>query len=150
MPNMNTETGIAYGVCDGRNFPLLMEEIFTHGKDETFAAFKEEYIAKVSAVLKECGQRDARKRAESIVDDFEWDDYQEDENEYSYEDEEGNKFLLSYLGGAPLIWCILTSKIVTARPCSPCVPGAGDLDSLSEDGIECYGIPDEYVESEEA
>jgi hypothetical protein len=75
--------------------------------------------------------------------------YQNDEASHSYTDSEGNLFSMSYLGGAPLIWCIQTNKIVHVRSlCSMCVPNAGDLNSGmvgAAEGFECYGVPDFYI-----
>lgn len=67
-----------------------------------------------------------------------------DEPDYRYEDDEGNVFRMSYLGGGPLIWCIRTDRVVKARLCSLCVPNAGDLTAL--DGpYECYGVPEKWL-----
>lgn len=57
---------------------------------------------------------------------------------------EGVDYAISWLGGAPLLWVFESPIISKARLCSPCVPNAGDLDSLDEDGYECYGIPDDW------
>lgn len=59
---------------------------------------------------------------------------------------EGVEYSISWLGGAPLLWVFKSPIISTAKLCSPCVPNAGDLDSLDDDGYECYGIPDEWRE----
>lgn len=81
----------------------------------------------------------------SVVDcDFQFDSYQAEEEEYMYTDKKGNEFQLGWLGGAPLIWVLKSDNIVCARPCSPCVPNAGDLDNLNDGGIECYGLPVEW------
>jgi hypothetical protein len=77
------------------------------------------------------------------------DNYECDEPSYTYQDKAGNQFLMGHLGGATLIWCVKTDKIVKARLCSPCVPNAGDLSHLDEDGYECYGVPDQYKDSDE-
>jgi hypothetical protein len=141
--NINAETGIRYGVIDARDVPLLDDEIFTNGTDETFEAHRRDCIKQIAAVLDELGQRNCERTATDIVDNFEWDRYEADELEHTYIDSDGNKFLRSHLGGAPLIWCIKTDRIVKVRSlCSPCVPNAADLNSgESDDGYECYGIP---------
>ena len=56
------------------------------------------------------------------------------EHEYTYEDREF-KYLLGYLGGAPLIWVARSPFVTYCAPCSPCVPNAGDLDSCSENEV---------------
>jgi len=55
---------------------------------------------------------------------------------------EGVKYEISWLGGAPLLFVLESPVISKAKLCSPCAPNAGDLDSLDEDGYECYGIPE--------
>lgn len=85
----------------------------------------------------------------SLVDEFEF-EYTNDENIWSYTetDDAGNVTLhlqITWLGGAPQIFVFKSPKIVKALLCSPCVPGAGDLDSLDDNGVETYGIPDEWV-----
>lgn len=145
--NVNVETGIRFGICHCP--PEMFEEIMTNGTDETFEAHKRDCEKQVANLLEELGQRDCDRQAKDIVSNFEWDDYQPEESEYSYEDKAGNKFLISYLGGAPLLWIIKSTKIVHCRSlCSPCVPNGGDLDSgltTPEDGYECYGVPDDYA-----
>lgn len=72
-----------------------------------------------------------------------------DECEYSYTDNEG-RYLLGYLGGAPLIW-VLESKYTTyARLCSPCVPNAGNLDhrTTEDDGYLCYSLDPEFLDQQ--
>jgi hypothetical protein len=54
---------------------------------------------------------------------------------------EGVRYEISHLGGAPLLWVLESPVISKARLCSPCCPNAADLDSLDDDGYECYGIP---------
>ena len=122
MPNTNTntETGVAYGVIYGHNSPNLLEDIYDYGENLTYQSF-----------IADCP-------------DLPDDDYMAEEEEFRYTDSAGNEFLLGYLGGAPLIWCILTDKIVHARQCSPCVPDAGDLNSLDPYGFACYGVPVSY------
>ena len=49
-----------------------------------------------------------------------------------------------WLGGCPLIIVNESPFITFASPCSPCVPNAGDLDSLDPDGVECYTVPENW------
>jgi hypothetical protein len=50
--------------------------------------------------------------------------------EYEDEDYPGRPFklMLSYLGGAPLLWVLEGPVTISSVLCSPCVPGAVDLD----------------------
>jgi hypothetical protein len=46
---------------------------------------------------------------------------------------------------------VLKSRYFTkARFCSPCVPGAGNLDSFDSDGVETYCLGHDWFESREA
>jgi hypothetical protein len=58
------------------------------------------------------------------------------------------KMMMTYLGGAPLLWVLEGPVITKARPCSPCVPGAVDLDNPDEDGYEGYGLPEGWFDEE--
>jgi hypothetical protein len=149
MCNVNKETGIRYGVIQGTHADLLMDEIVSNGTDESFEAYKADLVKQMSSLLEEHGQRNPDRTAAEIVDNYEWDDYECDEPNYSYKDSEGNEFLLSYLGGAPMIWVTKSNLVVTVKSlCSPCVPNAGDLDSgQCAEGFECYGIPLSYLET---
>lgn len=88
--------------------------------------------------------------AGNVINQCEWDNLNFEEEDFIYTDENGNDFQLGYLGGAPIIWCIKTDKIVYCKSlCSPCIPNGGDLNSgltTESAGHACYGVPDEYVE----
>jgi len=62
---------------------------------------------------------------------------------------EDMKLQLGWLGGAPLVWVLKSPHTTRARECSPCVPNAGDLDSLDEGGFECYTLPEDWFYKEE-
>lgn len=154
--NVNKTTGIRYGVLQGNSFPTLLEEIFSNGDDETFAAHKADLVKQLSRELQDdpYWQREsvADTLAAGVVDEMEWDNYQTDESNYSYTDSEGNEFLLGWLGGATLIWVVKSDRVVHVRSlCSPCVPNAGDLDSGEDDdatdGPTCYGIPSSWLQA---
>jgi hypothetical protein len=56
---------------------------------------------------------------------------------------EGVKYMISHLGGAPLLWIMESPHMTTAGLCSPCVPNAGDLSSTGD--YECYGMPLDWL-----
>lgn len=63
-----------------------------------------------------------------------------------------------YLGdGYKLVDCLGTNVMVLKSPfytlakfCSPCVPGAGDLDEPDEDGVKSYCLGHEWFEEDSA
>lgn len=57
------------------------------------------------------------------------------------------RILLGELGGQSLLWVLHSPHITRARLCSPFVPNAGDLDSITPDSMyECYNVPDSWRE----
>lgn len=69
-----------------------------------------------------------------------------DEGEHNYEHEYDTPdgkvhMLVQWLGGAPLIWVCESPWVARCRRCSPCVPGAGDLDRPDESGMVAYCLP---------
>ena len=71
-----------------------------------------------------------------------------DEMEYLLETPE-EKYLISFLGGAPLIWVCHSRYITLCQQCSPCVSGAGDLDSASASGSFALCPPPEEADYHE-
>lgn len=87
--------------------------------------------AALELVEVESGTFDIEEVVEAILSDTQQNDYfnsGDGEDSYSYEDGPF-KYLLSHLGGAPLIWVVESPYVTYCRTCSPCVPNAGDLDN---------------------
>jgi len=130
LPNVNPETGIRYGVVALNSLEdWVYEEFELHGKNLTA-----EYALAESGV----DQDD-----DEALQDF-WDDYYPEEEEYELETHDGLKLGLSYLGGAALVWVFESPVTTEARECSPCVPGAGDLDNQETGAFTCYTLPSEW------
>lgn len=146
--NINPETGIPYGVIHGRDVPDLVEEIMTHGKNITYELWKADLIDSVKWLLKNINYPNAIDEAIAIVDNLDnlGECFDNEECEYTLMRGEGDTlehYLLSYLGGATLVWVQRSPWITQACQCSPCVPNAGDLNTLSPGGFDCYDISPE-------
>lgn len=72
-----------------------------------------------------------------IENDF---DHLYDAEPVSYEYKSAD-LICEYSAGSSFIFVLKSPVIVRACFCSPCVPGAGDLDNLHADGVQCYGLP---------
>ena len=156
LPNCD-ENGIRYGVIAIQNLdPDVVEDLwYGYGAvDLSYQAAMEELDAEIGREadrLIETGELQAEDR-DWYVDretDKRRDDIQIDEPtiEGNYQ---GVHYQISWLGGAPLLWVLESPVISKAQPCSPCVPNAGNLDNLSDDGIECYGVPRDWRRDETA
>lgn len=78
-----------------------------------------------------------------------WDNCSDDEPHnyyYEYDTPHGKvKLKLSSLGGAPLLFVLESPYVIRAQQCSPCVPGAGNLDHPDPHGILCHALdPEEW------
>jgi hypothetical protein len=168
MPNVNSETGIPYGVVNGNAVPYLLDYITTSGDSTTFASYKRELTETLAAALRRVAEdrtgksrageivkrMDCEQLAESMLDSGLNDALEFDEEEFEHtETVDGApvKYLLGYLGGAPLIWVCDSPYVTYARGCSPCVPGAGDLDNITDEdgGALCYCCPPDCFDSED-
>lgn len=156
MPNYNSKTGIPFGVIQGNNVQDLLDDIFTNGTNLSFEDFQEQIKKELSEAIAGVLAQYTR-HPEAVAESLAYDDiletlmdgglcdyYECEEPEFYYED--GSlKLELTYLGGAPLIYVLESPFVTHCRPCSPCVPGAGDLDSPDEDGMLCYCLPKEEM-----
>lgn len=87
---------------------------------------------------------------DTIVNNGFWDYMDFDEQVFEYKVEKDGAVVEHYqascLGGALLIWVLKSPETAISRQCSPCCPGAGDLDNLDPDGYETYAIAAEWHE----
>lgn len=76
---------------------------------------------------------------------------------------EGVEYMILWLGGAPLLWSLKGPIVRSRRLCSPCIPGAIDLDSKfiyasmsydnsveSQYSYQGYGVPADWLAKEPA
>lgn len=157
MTNVNPDTGVRYGTIylnslDGDTAQWLWGQVTNISEEEAYkelraeieAAIKNEILDAVEAGVEspyddedDIGY-EVERRFERAVDSIQI------EEPYLEGECEGVRYGISHLGGAALLWVFESPIISTARLCSPCVPNAGDLDSLDPSGYECYGIPDDW------
>jgi hypothetical protein len=94
-------------------------------------------------------------RLHSINDSFDYFSpvYDEDADEFSdpvcfeYSDE---GFELRYNPDSSFIWVFKSPYVTECKFCSPCVPGAGDLDNPIKDGIKTYCLDSSWFENKTA
>lgn len=158
--NYNTQTGIPYGVISGNTVPGLVDDIITHGINLDYQSWESETLEMLESARASDDPADSLLEVvgEYLNFDFTDDilDYGNDEliglmaeyidfDEPTYKWESGGySYYLTWLGGGILVYVCDGQTIGKYDLCSPCVPGAGNLDSPNPDGIECYDVPPEY------
>lgn len=141
QPNVNPETGVRYGIISANSLnPDVIHEIQSYGRDLYFEAACDDIRREVGCedLSADEAEQEIERRIESLG--YSW-----------YHDEpvhahvmDGVTCQTTWLGGALLVWIFESPKRTKAKLCSPCVPNCGDLDNVSEDGVECYDVPDDW------
>lgn len=156
MTNCNPHTGIRYGTIYLNNLdPDTADHLFYEGTNISEQEAYKEAKAEIEATVK--------NEIADAVSDGEEPPYDEDdidrevehrlerwaeglqiEEPYIEGECEGVNYGISHLGGAALLWVYESPHLTRARLCSPCVPGAIDLDSVDADGEEGYDVPPDW------
>ena len=151
MPNYNPDTGIPYGTIYLHHIDsdLAQELWYTHGEDISYKNALEEFRSEVRAELLDSEPDVDPDDIEDMIDSrCEWFESQIDEPTIEGE-YEGVKYMISWLGGAPLLWVFSSPFTGSYAQCSPCVPGAGDLKTPDEYGVVCYDVPPDWRRDED-
>lgn len=154
VTNKHPTTGIAYGViaCQSLDDDLLHFLLYEKGKDLSYEAACQEEIGR---------QEDAYHEMLASMDpeyvdcmdpaDFEpnLDNFDPQIEEPIVEGEyQGVHYRTTWLGGAQLLWIFESPFTEECQPCSPCVPGAGNLDNPDPGGMETYSVPADWRRQE--
>lgn len=128
IPNTNETTGLAYGVVDSRTFHWVADDIFNNGENLSEREYLDELKGKVESLVSEVPLSTKESRVVEEIMDVLWSNMELQIEEPNYIYATGpTKYLMSYLGGAPLIWITESAWACPCRACSPCVPNGGDL-----------------------
>lgn len=139
MDNYNEQTGIRYGVMDARNAHYTTDDAFGNWENISYNAWREEISRTLAAAIHNAlddttniDTDQAREFADEIIGNL---DLERESDEDTLEEKtEDHHYQISYLGGAPLLWTLASKYATRCRSCSPCCPGAGDLDHPDKDG----------------
>ena len=153
--NRDAETGIRYGMISQNSVCSdAVADVCYNGVDEGFLYAKEQMTADVKNAIIQAmdayGTMDddtAQQWASDIVegDGFEWADCQES-GPFSYE-HEGYKLQTTSDNN---LWVFKSPYYTRAQFCSPCVPGAGNLDCFCNAGPKTYCLHHDWFEDEKA
>ena len=144
------ENGIRYGTIYLNHLnPDVADYLFTDGDNVSEKDVYEYCAASATAEAAKIEPEELEAMGYSDSDDYIQDRVEELMGGY-YVDEpriegeyEGITYMIDWLGGAPLLWVIYSPYVVKCGLCSPCVPNAGDLESVGD--YEAYGVPDDWL-----
>jgi len=125
--NIDLDTGIRYGVIGYNTISSeALDDIHMRGFNVSY----DNYIKELEA---------AGKTEEEIEEMVEF--YESDNDTYEYK-ADGYEIITSGLG----LFVIHSPYTTTCKFCSPCCPGAGDLDNCIDDGVETYCLGPEWFD----
>ena len=132
--NYDPETGTPYGYVSMNSLEDRVWDILYNGRNLS----EEEAI------------EDWRAENPEADDEQEFWDYCEIDEPIIEAEADGVQVRLSWLGGAAHLWVFKSPHVASCRACSPCAPGAGDLDSKCEpgEGIISYDLPPDWYRKE--
>jgi len=150
--NRDGETGIRYGmICQHSIEQEAINAIYENGEDLGFSEMRSEVKGGLASAIEraiECygsiDPRTAEEIAQAVLDsgDIEWGDAQEAgpfawfEDGYSVQTTSDNN-----------LWVFKSPYYTYAQFCSPCVPGAGNLDTFCAGGPKTYCLGHDWFES---
>jgi hypothetical protein len=135
QPNVNPETGIAYGYISAQSLDqdLVHNLMYDYGKDLSYQSALEE--AK------------AARRGQEAEEEFDEDKFSEEYEAYEPTiagECDGVKYQTSWLGGALNFFIFFSPVTGSYAACSPCVPGAGNLNQRGS-SVTCYDVPRDWM-----
>lgn len=146
-PNVNPETGVRYGAVSARLlYDEVIETIQNDGTDLTRAAEAAALRAEIQTKRPYIGETEL---ANEVYFALEGECYDQPEHRYTRPD--GLDVLTMWLGGAMHVMVLRSPHFTATNLCSPCMPGAGNLDEAPVNGgHRCYDVPPDWYRKEVA
>jgi len=156
MPNFDEKTGIHYGVISPHSISsYALDDIYQNGDDPYWENMMQEIKDLVSNMIESTAYTisdDAKNQIIDILTDDLSNGYENPDGQMDYETDE---YTLHVSGDNFGIFVIKSPYYTYTKQCSPCAPGAGDLDNpITLDEIErkapnFYNVfsPDNHVKA---
>lgn len=153
--NTDTVTGIRYGIINQNSLmPEALDDIYTNGDDigyvnaiaEAKAGLKDAIYGVLNEMMSnQKADEIAEESAENIIDDLDGDCFSGGESgPYEYEQD---GYQLRTTSNHEL-FVIKSDYYTLCRFCSPCFPGAGNLDQWDEDGVKTYCLDGSWFDKD--
>jgi len=153
--NRDAETGIRYGMISQHDLSQwAIDDVYQNGEDLGFLAMKEELkdtlTSAIEKAIEDYGSLPdgvAEETAQAVIDggEIEYGECQEagpfawSEGDYNVQTTSSNE-----------LWVFKSPFYTFAQFCSPCVPGAGNLNTYCPDGPKTYCLGHDWFEEGKA
>lgn len=144
LANVDKANGIRYGVIHANRMPpWFWDTVQSEGADldyeSAMSAIKDDIKSALKSALSDCSlSADYDELAQTVLDSIEI-EYQSAGDCTRYRYESPDKDLIFETSSDGTIFVIKSRYYALCSYCSPCAPGAGDLES--EGGIKTYCLP---------
>ncbi len=147
--NINSKTGIRYGVISAHSVSSeALDDIFSQGRNLSHESAVEERKKEIEQAITNYVSDDRLKERVDemwqIVEEEFSKGYTEDEDCYLYE-KDGYKIQTMSNGN---IMVLESPFVANCQFCSPCIPGAGNLDKPCDTGPNTYALGPEWFDEE--
>lgn len=161
MPNYDEKTGIHFGVISPHSINQeTLSDLCDKSTDTIYEASKKDFLKDLESFCDEHNIDFKNINEDSFIDEFNQ-NYENDYHGYEYEDKEYSLHISDDNFG---IFVMKSPFFTYTQQCSPCAPGAGDLDSpitkeeyekLPHDSfmygaVKSYCLPDVYFDNDKA
>jgi len=159
LQNTNPETLIRYGIISANSLNSELVDELMYGcnaKDLSYEEAKLEFMADIEREVQweiDEGKIEADEFVEEVETRFDFREQDFNDNYYCDEptiegEHDGVKYRTTWLGGALLVFFLESPYTLRGDLCSPCIPGAVNLDSPNPDGFEGYAPPSDWFAEE--
>lgn len=156
--NINHNTGVPFGYISASKLDseVVDQLMFGHqARNLSWEEFLKEFLREQRAAFESASADELESSLysdygvfdEAYATEVAGDHYMGEEERIEGE-LDGVKYCTSWLGGALHFYIFESPVIAKCRPCSFCVPNAGDLGS--EGDYEAYGVPEDWLYKEVA
>ncbi|MCK9432962.1 MAG: hypothetical protein M0R00_08390 [Candidatus Omnitrophica bacterium] len=134
MPNFDEKTGIRYGVISPHSISsFALDDIYNEGTDPQYESAKEDFENGLKSAIKEFCDNNSNMRLDDRHIDIDaimdqWNDHYESDGS-GIMDYSDNEYSLHVSGDNFGIFVMKSPYYTFCRGCSPCAPGAGDLNN---------------------
>lgn len=147
--NVDMANGIRYGIISQNSLShWSMDDVFTQGDDLGYEAMidevKDSIKSAIERIIEEAGGSiDGDLDVDGFMEDVSFDNYESDGPRSYFED---NVHVQTTSNNE--LFVFKSPYYTFAQFCSPCVPGAGNLDTPCDDGPKTYCLHQDWFDSE--